>query len=161
MEINLVTCPQHSTILRFVSGELSDDDAREFRAHLDACAVCREAHAEIEASWEHLGAWEVDVGAFDVRPGVNRALNEPLGSVWNTVWRVHRWRWAASLLLAVGLGAGAGTLVPVSGAERPPLPSVDEVSESVGLVYFSDAAVLGLVDSLDPGLTGDATGDAP
>ncbi|MCK4660577.1 MAG: zf-HC2 domain-containing protein [Phycisphaerae bacterium] len=151
-----MTCPRNSMILRLLSGELEPDGQREFREHLETCPVCRSAYEGLQASWDVLGGWRVDLSAIDLTERVladadvqDRRLGQPirLAAYWTVPLRV-----AASILLAVGLGVGAGNLVPTIKPETVSEPQaafegVDEALEWVGLA--SESAT-GLLFGLEP-----------
>lgn len=161
MEIILVTCPQYSTVLRLVSGELPDEAVREFQAHMGSCIACREAYARAKETWDALGVWQTDAPVMDIRERVARALDEAPDRLASGTGALRPWRAAASLFLAVGLGAAAGMLVPIQRDRNVAAPTVDQVSDSLGLVFLADNWGMDLASNLDANASSDSQGARP
>jgi hypothetical protein len=97
----------------YVLGSLSSNERREYEAHLETCARCRAAVAELGGVPALLGLLTLDdVRALDEEPADTPPLRpEVLDSILDKVrWRRRRSRWltsaavgVAAALLAVGL----------------------------------------------------------
>jgi len=149
-------CPQDLDFLRMHAGQLAGEALTQIRDHLAACEACRQAEAELRRLHDVLGAWQVDVGARDLRAGVLAAVDgegpghrEPL-SILARAWRSGAVRAAASVLLGIGLGILAGSAVPTQRSEQAPLlVSAQTVAETLGINHLGQAGITGLPDRLD------------
>ncbi len=111
-----MTCPQTCLVLRLVSGDLSPSEQRDFRSHLEGCATCAAAYAEMSETWNALNSWQPDVSGCDLTARVLASVeDERQPSAKPPGWAMFRMvpvRLAASIALAIGLGVVAGYLVP-------------------------------------------------
>ena len=149
-------CPQNGVILRLLSGELEPGARRELQDHLEACSACRSAYEDLQASWDALGDWQVDVSAIDLTERVltkaddaGRCQCQPvrLAAYWTVPLRA-----AASIVLAAGLGVGAGYLVPAGKSAAIPGPSaaLEDMSEALEWIGLASESATGLPFGLEP-----------
>jgi hypothetical protein len=109
----------------YVLGSLTSNERREYEAHLESCARCRSAVAEISGVPSLLAMMDLeDVRALDEETGQTPPLRpEVLDSVLDKVrWRRRRSRWLASA--AVGVAA-ALLAVGVVIATRPEIVGLE------------------------------------
>ena len=148
-------CPRNGVILRFLSGELEPDARRELQDHLEACSACRSAHEDLQASWNALGDWQVDVSAIDLTGRVLAQVDDAGHSESQPLRLAPSWtvplRVAASILLAIGLGIGAGHLVPAGQSAAIPAPStaLEGMSEALDWIGLASESATGVPFGLE------------
>lgn len=146
-------CPNEVELIRLVAGELEGGPAEEVRRHVAQCRTCAETLAELEATWQVMGAWDEDAPASDLWPAVRASaeLQARRQSGWVPRTRPTLLRAAASVAVAVGLGWMAGTWVarPAGGGAdvMGPVPE-EELIESLGLDEFASLSATGLPEAL-------------
>ena len=90
-----------------VDGDLSARQARRLRAHVDGCAGCQRALADLETMKRGLGAMPERAGEDNWSILVNR-LAQPVASEPRRWLPALAWRWAAPSLALVAMLAGGG-----------------------------------------------------
>jgi anti-sigma factor RsiW len=149
-------CPRNGVILRLLSGELEPGARRELLHHLQACSACRSAYENLQASWDALGDWLVEVPAINLTERVLAEADDPDRGEGRAPRRAaHRTvllRAAASIVLAVGLGVGAGYLVPAGKSVGIPAPSpaLEDISEALEWIGVASESATGLPFGLEP-----------
>jgi predicted anti-sigma-YlaC factor YlaD len=117
-------CPGESEWLAWVGGATPP---AEVRAHLDVCPECRAVYERLAATWNLLGAWEVqaldrDLSADVVRLARRRSVYRRTGAM------------AASVLLTASLGVVAALITGPTPRTAAAAPLDDrEVAGLVGL----------------------------
>lgn len=125
-------CPDDTTLLRLLAGELPDAQRDFLQSHLAQCSVCRQRHASLQATWDQLGQWQVTLPSHDLTGAILAAAGR----------ESLRYRWyarggiAAALLVAAGVGWTAGRW-PTHAAPTVQVVSTDELAEQVGLDALS------------------------
>jgi anti-sigma factor RsiW len=149
-----------TNLIKLAAGELPDDQRREIEAHLESCRECREAFDEHQALREILGQWQVESGAADTWPAIDRRLDEwqptIIRPVWTKVSRISRI--AAAVALGVGLGYAGGRLATHVGAVSHPAPTevtAEEALDALGFRFIESPSATGLVTTVFE-LTSDA-----
>lgn len=104
--------------------EQPSDRKDAFMAHLGQCDPCRQRWRNLQASWDTLGTWTVDMPEVDLTRRILERV-ESMHTVY--LWQPQAWvRIAASIIIGVGLGVLIGRL------ESAPV-SADEVSQAIYL----------------------------
>lgn len=153
-----MSCPRDHLIVRFVGGELTDAEERDFRQHLAICPTCAAALEELRDTWNDLGAWHVDPTGIDL---ADRVLAQAAGPedplprpLLLAVFRAGQLRVAASIALAAGLGIATGALVPMDralqGSQSTATPTAVELVESLGLAELATESATGLPFGFEP-----------
>jgi anti-sigma factor RsiW len=146
-------------LIEFVAKRLDPDREKAVRRHLENCSACRDKLADLQGTWDALGAWEVSLAAHR---GLERAVSaEPQADTAGSyrVLRFPRWativRVAAAIVVAavVGYVGGRGSVGEVVAAEQPGTPEYIsalslEVGESFSSLVFEDEASAGEGDAV-------------
>jgi anti-sigma factor RsiW len=145
-------CPNEAQLIRLVAGELEAGSADEIRRHAAQCPGCTAALAELEATWQVMGAATADTPGSDLWPAIQASVGleaKPSPS-WLPRTRPALLRAAASLVVAVGLGWMTGSWVarPAGGGAEQIPPSQEELIESLGLDEFASISATGLSEAL-------------
>jgi hypothetical protein len=105
-------CPDRDDLVRLLDGELTENHARELRAHADGCAHCRDELAASRQLLQRIAhAVEGPAGAHERLLARIAAETAPRSSVWS------RWR-AGFATAGLGLAATAVVLVVLHGSEH-------------------------------------------
>ena len=74
-------CERAEELVAYLYGEAAPDEAKAFRRHLNACAVCREELAAFGAVREAVGEWRAEVlrttPALDIKEALTPAVRAP------------------------------------------------------------------------------------
>ena len=130
-------CPNEQTLIRLLADELPPEPRQSCLEHLDHCRHCRTRYAQLQATWDMLGQWQVDPPARDLTAAI-------LASAYRSTGK-RRWAWAAAaLLIAAGAGLFAG-LFTTPPSHRPTaqqsiLP--DEAVHAAGLDALAGQTVI-------------------
>ncbi len=108
-------------LIRLAAEELPDRLPPDLQDHLQACDLCRAAHAEFSALRDLLGEWAVDTPSVDLLAAIEERLDAPRPVIsrpqWSAAARVSRI--AAAVLIGVGLGHLAGRLSRTAAPQGP------------------------------------------
>lgn len=138
-------CPENSQLLLWHYGELEPDAHEPLRAHLDTCARCRAALAELETT---LAAYDATTAAAPEPERYREMIAEATRSAPRVSVRApSRPRWAIAALIIVTFGAGIvasrllwPTAVPVA---NPAVSTVDlQASLTTGSTHERLQAVI-------------------
>jgi anti-sigma factor RsiW len=138
-----VECPREShngaeLWIGYVAGTLSPDVELALRAHLDACASCRETVEAQRAVWAALDSWT----PVQVSPGFNDAVYQRLAAEEQVRWwsrMFHaRWSWRPAMPLAAVGAALIVALLLRSPSAKPPsvappvsTPQIEQVERAL------------------------------
>jgi anti-sigma factor RsiW len=102
---------RESELIEMAADRLSEESVGRIRAHLEACADCRELLDEYRAIYRTLGNWDVDESR-DLWSQIAERLDQPEPRVLRSPWlsAARLTRVAAAVLVGVGLGYAAGRL---------------------------------------------------
>jgi anti-sigma factor RsiW len=135
-------------LIRVVAGEADAVEAREVERHLRECRRCADTRNRLQATWDALAVWTESEPAADLWPAIHASLE--VGARRNAGWLPRSTpgllRAAASVLIAIGLGWATGAVIGQRDASppEPPVASIDEVMESLGLDTLTLGAAAGL-----------------
>lgn len=148
-----MSCPNEAQLIRLVAGELEQEAADEIRRHVARCRTCAATLAELEATWQVMGAWDEDAPTSDLWLAVRAAaeLDARRRPGWVPRTPPALLRAAASVAVAVGLGWMTGSWVAGPADRRAdrtgPVPE-EELIESLGLDEFASLSATGLPEAL-------------
>jgi hypothetical protein len=144
-------------LIEFVAKRLDPDRENAVLRHLENCSVCRDKLADLQGTWDVLGAWEASPASHR---GLERSVSTGPQADTARSHRVIRFpslatvaRVAASMIVvaAIGYVGGRGSVGEAAAAERfgPPeyISALSlEVGESFSALVFEDEASAGEED---------------
>ncbi len=123
-------CLTEPQLIRLIGGEVTAQQRAECFEHLEACPVCRDAYARLQATWDALGTWQVTPPPKDLAASILATAGQE---------RAHPvWRGRLAVAAAIVVSASAGVIAALAIPQRSPAVArdqitIDQVAEAIGL----------------------------